>query len=401
MHERRSHPKEPMENNSHTPFVRMRRGALAIVICVVALIGVVASPGAAVTTAASSRTSDWLAAQVSADGSVNIPGETFSTTTQTMYVAQGLAASGEHRDALARAIGYLEQHVNDWVTNDGSGSTVAPPGSDLPERLGSLILLVRTIGADPRSFGVPATDLVARTQALYGIATVGLYGYEEPYSAVQDQSLVVMALAAVGVAVPPAAVQWIVSQQCTGGGDAPASIGGWMSYRAPSGGGLVACTAPDPINYTGADTNSTAFALQALTNLGTTAPVTAGLAFLHAAQTTSGAQAGGFPWFTGGDADPNSTALVIQAILAVGEDPAGGAWSSGGQTPVSVLPSWQLTSPASDAGSLYAAWQPGVPSLLATYQGLWGMTLTKFPFPILSPWPVPVDPVVVVPTFTG
>jgi len=198
-------------------------------------------------------------------------------------------------------------------------------------------------------------------------------------------------------------VQWIVDQQCAGGTDDPASIGGWMSFRATTGGVLDPCSAPDSFNYTGADTNSTAFAVQALVSASSASAVPAALTFLHAAQTNSGPQAGGFPWFTGGDADPNSSALVIQAILAAGQDPTGGAWSAGGQSPVSVLPTWQITTPSTDAGSLYAAWQPGVPSLLATYQGLWGLTLTAFPFPVLptsTPTPEP-NAAAVMPAFTG
>ncbi len=383
--------------------IRIRRGTVAVFVAALSFLSVSIAPASAVTTPASTLSSDWLAAQVGADGSVNVPGETFSTTTQTMYVANGLAASGQHRDALGRAMAYISTHVDDWVVNDGSGSTVAPVGSDLPERLGELLLLVRTVGGDPTSFGSPTTNLVARVQALYGVSVAGFYGWQEPYSAVQDQSFVVMALTAVGSPAPALAVQWIVDQQCTGGTDDPASIGGWMSFRSRTGGVLDPCSAPDAFNYTGADTNSTAFAIQALVSASRTSAVPAALTFLRAAQTTSGPQAGGVPWFAGGDPDPNSTALVIQAVLTAGQDPAGGVWSVGGQSPVSVLPTWQITTPSSDAGSLYAAWQPGVPSLLATYQGLWGLTLTAFPFPVLpnvTPTPEPNAPDVV-PVFTG
>ena len=385
---------------------RRRRGTVALCLAAITFLALSFAPASAITTPVSTLTSDWLAAQVGADGSVNVPGETFSVTTQTMYVANGLAASGQHRDALARAMGYLSTHVDDWVVNDGSGSTVAPVGSDLPERLGELILLVHTVGGDPTNFGTPATNLVARAQALYGVSVPGFYGWQEPYSAVQDQSFVVMALKAVGSPAPALAVQWIVDQQCTAAPDDPASIGGWMSFRPTVSSVLTPCTAPDPINYTGADTNSTAFAIQALVGSGITAPLATALPWLHASQTLTTAQAGGFPWFAGGDPDPNSTALVIQALLVAGESPAGGAWSVAGQSPVSVLPTWQITTPGADAGSLYAAWQPGVPSLLATYQGLWGLTQTAFPFPVLPALTPTVDPVqpaepIAVPAFTG
>lgn len=339
---------------------------------------------------AAARTAAWLARQVGPDGSVSVPGETFSAVTQTMYVAQGLAVTDLHRAELDRAMDYLARHVDEWVTNDGSGATVAPPGSDLPERLGSLILLVHATGGDPRAFGVPAQDLVSRVQALYSTETPGFYGYQEPYSAVQDQSIVVLALSAVGAPPPVPAVRWIVDMQCTGAGDAPSALGGWMAFRATTGGVPEPCTAPDPSLYTGADTNSTAFAVQALVTAGVTTPVAAAMGFLGDAQ-SAGA---GFPWFTGGDADANSTALVVQAILAVGGAPTAAPWVRGGRSPLDALGGWQLGPP--DDGALEASWSPGVPSLLSTYQGMWGLAQVPLPFPVLvgpSPEPEPVVPV--------
>jgi len=370
---------------------RLRRRGLVVAGVALALV-LAALPAGATATDASRRTADWLALQVSADGSVSVPGETFSVVTQTMYVAQGLAVADTHRDALERAVSYVGLHIDEYVTNDGGGATVAPPGADLPERLASLLLLVHTVGDDPRAFGVPAQDLVARAEALYSIATPGVYGYLEPYSAVQDQSLMVLALSAVGATPAADTVQWIVDQQCVVAGDAPASFGGWMALRSSTGGVPDPCTAPDPLTYTGADTNSTAFAVQALVRMGRTGPVIDALGFLDAAQTPSGPSVAGFPWFTGGDADANSTALVIQAIVAAGGDPLSGPWVVGSATPMDALVGWQLGAP--DDGALEASWSPGVPSLLSTYQGMWGLTMTAFPFPVLPDPVVPDEPIV-------
>ncbi len=382
-----------------------RRGTVVLLVASLSFLSLSVVQVSAVTTTESTRTSDWLAAQVGPDGAVNVAGETSAAITQTVNVANGLAASGQHRDALTRAMTYIGSHVDDWVVNDGSGSTVALVGSDLPERLGELILLVHTVGGDPSSFGNPATNLLARAQALYGISDAGFYGYQDPFSAVQDQSFVVMALLASGLTPPPAAVQWIVDQQCIGGTNPASALGGWQPFRASTSNVLNDCGAPDSLNYVGADTNSTAFAVQALKAAGETAAISRALAFLHAAQTASGPQAGGFPWFTGGDPDPNSTALVIQALLAAGESPTGGAWMVNGSSPFSILSSWQITTPGPDFGSIYAAWQPGVPSLMASYQGLWGLTLTAFPFPVLPALPAADPPTTdvpaAVPTFTG
>jgi hypothetical protein len=292
----------------------------------------------------------------------------------------------------------LGTSIEEWVTNDGSGGTAAPSGADLPERLASLILLANTTGSNPRSFGVPAVDLVARAQAMYGQVVPGFYGYQEPWSSVQDQSLMVIALQAVGVTPPALAIDWLADQQCLGGSNPQSSLGGWQASRASTGNSLDDCSAPDPLNYSGPDTNSTAFAVQALQYLGRTAPLAAAATFLQNAQATSGPSAGGFPWFAGGDVDANSTALVLQAITAMGQSPS--MWSVGGATPLAVLQSFQLLSPASDAGSLFASWNPGVPDLLASYQGVWGLSLSAFPFPVLAERTVAAESLAA-PAFTG
>ena len=379
---------------------RLRRGTVAVVVALVAVLGITNYPASAVSTPASSLTSAWLASQVGPSGEVSVSGSTQSVVTQTMYVAQGLAATGEQRDALDRAMSYLSLNssIEEWVTNDGSGGTVAPPGADLPERLAALILLVNTTRGNPRAFGTPAVDLVARAQAMYGQVVPGFYGYQEPWSSIQDQSLMVIALQAVGATPPTAAIDWLVDQQCVGGSNPQSSLGGWQAFRASNGNVIQDCDAPDPINYVGADTNSTAFAVQALQLFGRTAPVASAVTFLQSAQAMSGSGAGGFPWFTGGDVDANSTALVLQAITAMGQSPS--SWSVGGVDPLEALETFQLSSPASDAGAFFASWNPGVPDLLASYQGVWGLTLTAFPFPVLPDRTVVSEPLAA-PAFTG
>ena len=96
-----------------------------------------------------------------------------------------------------------------------------------------------------------------------------------------------------------------------------------------------------------------------------TSTVISGLAFLKTTQNADG----GFPYApaTGqqpSPSDANSTAYVVQALLAAGEDPEGATWTQAGETPIRYLLGLQLPD-----GSFQ--WQAGQgSSLLATQQAL-------------------------------
>jgi hypothetical protein len=92
----------------------------------------------------------------------------------------------------------------------------------------------------------------------------------------------------------------------------------------------------------GTDTNSTALAIQALIAAGEPAASNAimnALAYLDAAQNDDG----GFPYSPsspfGTDSDTNSTAYVVQALLAAGESPSDARWAkqTDGITPTSPI----------------------------------------------------------------
>ncbi len=104
----------------------------------------------------------------------------------------------------------------------------------------------------------------------------------------------------------------------------------------------------------GADTNTTALAVQALrvAGLSTNDPaIQAAVEFLRTAQAADG----GFvydPASAESGSDVNSTAYAIQALIAAGEDPAGEAWRVEGISPRDYLLNAQLAD-----GSF--EWQPG------------------------------------------
>ena len=113
----------------------------------------------------------------------------------------------------------------------------------------------------------------------------------------------------------------------------------------------------------GADTNTTALAIQALVAMGdsiTGTHIVSGLAYLASAQNEDG----GFPYAAGaeGSSDSNSTAYVVQALVAAGQDPNGPTWTISNSSPISYLLAMQLPD-----GSV--EWQPGTgANQLATAQ---------------------------------
>lgn len=140
---------------------------------------------------------------------------------------------------------------------------------------------------------------------------------------------------------------------------------------------------------TGSDTNTTALVLQALSAIeGDSAAVRKGIAYLKAQQNTDG----GFPYSQtsqyGHDSDANSTAYVIQALLATGEDLQN--WSRNGKTPADRLLAFQNksgafrfqdTQPDDNAGATYQA----VPALLGQTYPYVGMAHPGVTGPIVAP----------------
>ena len=359
------------------------RALLLIAALVVApLVGVLASSApVAASSPATAGAAAWLADLVGPDGGVENPYAPGSVSAAwTVNVALSLAAAGTEPDALDLALGYIAGRVDDYVVRAGDDNAGA---------LGYLILLVVATDGDPASFGTPSTDLVARLSATLGTTESGLYGDADPFAAGTNQSLALLALTAADAPVPGSAVQWLIDQQC-GGGTTPAdAVGGWQAYRAPTVGGLEECLSPDPGAFAGPDTNTTGFAVQALVAVGNPEPIPAALTFLRTAQASSGPYAGGFTSYPTGDPDPNSTAVVLQALTAAGEDLE--SWAQVGQTPLGSLEAWVI--PAGlDAGALASPFSDGFADPFATYQGVWGLALQPFPFVAAVVPPVPVVP---------
>jgi hypothetical protein len=306
----------------------------------------------------------WLAGQLTASGyipSPTVPGQADLAATANTVLA--LSSAGVDPTGAQAALSYLEAHVDAYVSVNGS---------DGPGQLALLILGAHALGVDPRSFG--GTDLVARllaTERTTG-ANAGLFGVQPPaYDGAYRQGLSLAALAAAGVtgtSQVSSAEAWLRHQQCPDGG--------WTSYIKANN----PCNG-DPANFEGPDTNSTSLAVQGLSAQGglSTTRANEALSFLEGAQDGDGGwgyepNAADAP----GSTDPDSTALVIQAIEALGTSPSSTVFVKGGANPVSALLGFQITSGTGSGAFAY----PGVtgPNTLATYQAVPAVAGVVFPF---------------------
>jgi hypothetical protein len=189
-------------------------------------------------------------------------------------------------------------------------------------KTGKAVLAVVAAGDDPSAFA--GRDLLARLAALYH-ADTGAYGDGSTFA----QSFAILGLRATAVAVPAAAIAELEALQ--------GSDGSW-SYGA---------TAPAPGE---GDTNSTAIALMALGAAGDHSADAAALAYLRTQQLPDG----GFPYQNSSvwgppASDPDSDSIVIQALIAAGQDPEGSAWLQGSNSAFTSLRAAQ----GSDGGFVY------------------------------------------------
>jgi hypothetical protein len=187
-------------------------------------------------------------------------------------------------------------------------------------KTGKTVLAVVAAGGDPAAFA--GRDLLGRLAALYHSDT-GAYGDGSTFG----QALAILGLVAAGATVPADATDDLASLQGTDGG--------WTydSSQEAAGDG---------------DSNDTAIALMALDAAGGhTTEAAAGLAYLHTQQFTDG----GFLFSSayGPPSDPDSDSIVLQALVAAGQDPESAAWSQGSDNVLTHLRAGQGT----DGGFVY------------------------------------------------
>ena len=332
-------------------------GALALLL---GLTAVAAPPPASATTpqpslpqtAAAQVAANWLSGLITPAGYIaSSPGvANLDATANAVYA---LAAAGVDLGQATAALTYLEAHVDAYVT-------VGP--ADGPGQLALLILDAHAMGVSPTSFG--GTDLVARlvaTQRTSG-TDAGLFGVQDPtFDGSFRQGLALAALAVAGMATGStvtAAESWLTGQQCPNGG--------WTSYINSSN----PCNGK-PANFAGPDTNSTALAVQGLEaqHALSASSAKAAVRFLSRGEDADGGwgyepNAPKAP----GSTDPDSTALVLQALLSLGVSPSSAKLTKGSTDPVADLLTFRVTS-GSGTGAIGFPGSTG-PNLLATYQAV-------------------------------
>ncbi|MFN8125865.1 MAG: prenyltransferase/squalene oxidase repeat-containing protein [Candidatus Nanopelagicales bacterium] len=189
----------------------------------------------------------------------------------------------------------------------------------------------------------------------------GLFGIQDPtYDGVYRQGLAITGLVAADRRVPRSAVSWLLRQQC--------ADGSFVSYRPDT---TLPCPAPDPTNYTGPDSNSTAIGAMALRATGDKAHARSALRYLRKMQNDDG----GFPYYRGGSSDTNSTGLALAAL-------------NGSRATKSVLAQvkdatrylgsvqFRCQGAASDRGMMSYQQAPLTANTLATAQAALGMVTT-------------------------
>ena len=280
---------------------------------------------------------DYLAAQQQADGGFTNGFSEGSDLGTSCDVILAIAAGGQ--DASARGSGGGNSPL-DYLHAQVTAGAVNTLGLQA-----KVVLALLSTGQDPTSFA--GHDLVAEVNAAYDEDTGG-YG-----ETLFDHALAVLALTGAGQPVPSEAGQYLLNKR---GED-----GGWALFGGVGDAG---------------DTNTTALAIQALVATGQTDELGDPFAYLHRMQNEDG----GFPYQNpsdyGTDTDANSSAVVLQALLAAGESLDD--WSPAGDSPQDALTA--LYDPES-GGFLWQAAVPG-PNVLATAQAipaLAGYTFVNLP----------------------
>ena len=313
--------------------------------------GVGSGRASAASVATAAAGAGWLARSMSPSGAITDSYSHLANAGDTANAIVALVSAGVGANQVKAGTLWLEQNFAPFVSYRGA---------DNPGRLGMVILGAVAAGADPLHFGgrAESDNLVARlekTEKLSGRAA-GSFGSGVNLNAF-NQSLALLALGAsksLGKGTRLGAA-YLSGLQCT---DA-----GWEYSRITA---TAPCTKPNPKNYSSPDTNTTALAVMALIEVGGRIAHSP-LGFFQGSQEANGSFAL-YGVAAGQQGDPDSTAYVIQALLAL-HALGNPLFVRAGTTPEQALARFQLgcKAPSSERGEFSAF---GAASQLATLQAV-------------------------------
>jgi hypothetical protein len=264
-----------------------------------------------------------------------------SQTTQANAALRYLYSQVGTDGSVAGSLGATEDAIISVADNGYDPATLKSPTSATSaySYLSAKASTVTTAGGAAKyvlawlAAGKPAAiDASALLTKLNTLTTSG--GYLESNGAFHNattetanaysQSLAVLADVGAGHALPAHATGWLTCAQRPDGG---------FGYAIDDS----LSTPPASCGDTASDTNDTGIILQALGQAGITSADSAAEGYLHSVQQSDG----GFGFNAGGGSDPDSDTIVIQALVAIGQDPTGSAWTvSGGGNPLSNMESF-------------------------------------------------------------
>jgi hypothetical protein len=271
----------------------------------------------------------WLKTQQQADGGFSngyAPGSDAATTADAVV---GIVAAGEN--------------PSEWIVGNSSPmdflrSAVSSGALTGPGAFAKVTLAAVAAGEEPRD--LEGVDLVSKI--LEGLSVEsGLFG-GGPY----DSALAIQALGAAGEPVPEGAVTGLLKTRLA---DGTYSFNG---DQTPGAG----------------DSNTTAMAVLALISVGAREEIAPSLAYFRSVQNEDGGWTYQKPSAFGEATDANSTALVVQALIAAGEDVA--EWNDPARALLALqLPSGAFIFNASDSSENLLATVQALPALARVLPG--------------------------------
>lgn len=306
-----------------------------------------AGPSLEERTTASEEAAYWLGTMQQDDGGYGSPGLTIDTIF-SVVAAQGDVATWRNAQCQSM-LDSLKTEARSYAETNAASA-------------GKLILGLVAAGVqDVSDFG--GVDLLTILQDYYD-PTTGSFGTRLSDGSLSssnwDQAFAILALRAINQPVPDAAIDQMINRAQTDGS--------WCFY--PPGQWKFSCV------------DTTGLVLQALAAANVSSQsdaITMALDYLHTAQNDDG----GFPdlpagWTGTAESNANSTALAVNGLLAVGEDPLGLAWTRWTPEPVNPI-SFLLTLQQDDGSLSWKAEQAG-DTLIATHQSI--PAILGKPFPI-------------------